>query len=72
MEHPAHASPKRGIDRLMLLDATHSAKAFRADPCRIMVSVASEIGNLDLRIGYALSNQVSDLVGGHCHDDQFP
>ena len=53
VEHAAHPPAERRVDRLVLLDPGHAPETPRDDARGIMVAVAGQIGDLDLRIGNA-------------------
>jgi hypothetical protein len=63
----AHASLQRLINHLMLLHALLAAEGRRYDARRIVVAIAGEIANLDLRIGKSRLDQRLNRFGVHRH-----
>src|SRR4051794_34232067 len=60
-----YSSPKRGIDRLMLLDAAQPVEAAAFDARCIMVAVAGKIADRDFGVGNRRLDQPLDLARRH-------
>ncbi|MFT4829506.1 MAG: hypothetical protein ACI95R_002205, partial [Halioglobus sp.] len=71
VQFTAHAALEGGVDGALLLDAVHAAKFFGLNRGGVMISVASEILDLNSRGGKRLFDETLDLRRFHGHGSSF-
>ena len=67
MQLIAHPAAQRLIHHLVLLDPRLAAKGARHDVGGVMIAIAAQIFDLDLRVRQALLDQPLDHRRIHCH-----
>src|SRR5262249_55979477 len=72
VELVAHPATQRLIDHLMLLDTALSTEGARDDMRRVMIAVAAQVFDRNLRIGQALLDQPLDHRCVHRHPPTLP
>ena len=67
MQGAAHLALQGGVDELVLAHARQAAKGARSDPRLVVVAVAGEVLDMDIRFGKGLPQCGFQLVDGHRH-----
>src|SRR5215469_7123378 len=68
MQNAPHATTERAINHLVLLDLGFAGEGRGNHRGGIVVAVAGQVLDFDLRPRNALLDQANDLFGSHCHE----